>query len=371
MEQSGNGAPLPILEAAATINDVARLAGVSRATASRALGDYGTVKAATREAVLAAAARFGYVPNVIARSMRAGTTQTLGLVIAEIGLSVFDTAMRVVIDSARAYGYQVLVSNTNEELQAERTAVRVMLEKQVDGLIVVPSSVTDLDFLAPQNLQGRPIVLLDRRLSPLGLTSVTGNNRQGAQDAVAHFIGKGHTKIGLVVFTANITGETPTQPTGLISSIDDRVAGYYSALASADLPVNPEWVRFTGDSDASAWAAVEAILDSSDAPTALLASNGNMSIAVLKVAKARGLVLGRDLSLIGFDDAPWTSIITPSITVVNVPMEEMARVAVENLIGRISATNAPSADSAELPMALVLRESVADLHRPDLKRAAT
>lgn len=369
MEQSGNDAPLPILDAAATINDVARLAGVSRATASRALGDYGTVKAETRETVLAAAERFGYVPNVIARSMRAGTTQTLGLVIAEIGLSVFDTAMRVVIDSARAYGYQVLVSNTNEELQAERTAVRVMLEKQVDGLIVVPSSVTELDFLAPKNLQGRPIVLLDRRLSPLGLASVTGDNRQGARDAMAHFFEKGHTKIGLVVFTANITGETPKQPSGLISSIEDRVAGYFSAMASAGLPVNPDWVRFTGDSEASACAAVEAILDSPDAPTALLASNGNMSIAVLKVAKARGLLLGRDLSLIGFDDAPWASIITPSITVVNVPMEEMAQVAVEKLIGRISATTATAtADgSAQLPMTLVLRESVADLHRPDLR----
>ncbi|KGJ79333.1 hypothetical protein GY21_05375 [Cryobacterium roopkundense] len=359
MKQSGNDALLPTLEAPATINDVAQLAAVSRATASRVLGDYGTVKAETRTIVLAAAARLGYVPNVIARSMRAGKTLTLGLVIAEIGLSVFDTAMRVVIDSARAYGYQVLVSNTNEELQAERTAIRVMLEKQVDGLIVVSSSVTDLDFLNPRNLQGRPIVLLDRTLAPLGLSSVTGANRQGAVDAVAHFIANGHTKIGLVVFTANVEGETAHQPLGLISSIHDRIEGYYSAMAAAGLPVNPDWVRFTGDADVSAYSAVGSILDAEDAPTALLASNGNMSLAVLKVAKARGLLIGRALSLVGFDDAPWASIITPSITVVNVPIEEMARVAVENLIGQISA--ATDAGSAELPMNLVLRESVADL----------
>ncbi|KFF60209.1 hypothetical protein JF66_05930 [Cryobacterium sp. MLB-32] len=362
----GNDAPLPILSAPATINDVAQLAGVSRATASRVLGDYGTVKAETRTMVLGAAARLGYVANVIARSMRAGTTQTLGLVIAEIGLSVFDTAMRVVIDSARAHGYQVLVSNTNEELEAERTAIRVMLEKQVDGLIVVPSSVTDLDFLNPKNLQGRPIVLLDRTLAPLGLTSVTGANRQGAMDAVAHFIENGHTRIGLVVFTANIEGQTPEQPAGLISSINDRIAGYYEAMAAVGLAVNPAWVCFAGDADVSASAAVEGILDAADAPTALLASNGNMSLAVLKVAKARGLLIGRDLSLVGFDDAPWASIITPSITVVNLPIEEMARVAVENLIGQISA--APDARSSELPMNLVLRESVADLRTASTRK---
>ena len=365
MKQSGNDALLPITEAPATINDVAQLAGVSRATTSRVLGDYGAVKAETRATVLAAASELGYVANVIARSMRAGKTQTLGLVIAEIGLSVFDTAMRVVIDSARAYGYQVLVSNTNEELQAERTAIRVMLEKQVDGLIVVPSSVADLDFLSPAHLQGRPIVLLDRTLPSLGIASVTGDNRRGAEDAMAHFIGKGHTKIGLVVFTANIHGDTPDQPSGLISSIHDRIAGYYSAMTAAGLTVNPAWVGFTGDADASASAAVAAILDSADPPTALLASNGNMSLAVLKVAKARGLQIGRDLSLIGFDDAPWASIITPSITVVNLPIEEMARVAVEGLIGQIS--TATAANSAELTMNLVLRESVVDLRATETR----
>ena len=368
MKQLGNDAPRPVIEAAATINDVAQLAGVSRATASRVLGDYGAVKAETRQKVLAAATELGYVANVIARSMRAGTTQTLGLVIAEIGLSVFDTAMRVVIDSARTHGYQVLVSNTNEDLQAERTAIRVMLEKQVDGLVVVPSSVTDLDFLQPANLQGRPVVLLDRALPTLTLTSVAGDNRQGSRDAVAHFIANGHTRIGLVVFTANIHGHTPGRPDGLISSIHDRIEGYCEAMMAAELPVNPAWVHFTGDAEASAWAAVHTILDQDDAPTALLASNANMSLAVLKVAKDRHLRIGGDLSLIGFDNAPWASIITPSITVVNLPIEDMARVAVENLIGQIA--SAQSAGSVELPMNLVVRESVADLRTVNTENRA-
>lgn len=359
MKQLGNDAPEPVIAAPATINDVAKLAEVSRATASRVLGEYGAVKAETRATVLAAAAELGYVANVIARSMRAGTTQTLGLIIAEIGLSVFDTAMRVVIDSARAHGYQVLVANTNEDLEAERTSIRVMLEKQVDGLIVVPSSVTDLEFLSAASLRGRPVVLLDRTLA-LPLTSVTGDNRQGAKDAVAHLLDRGHTKIGLVVFTANIQGATGERPAGLISSINDRVEGYYEAMADAGIEVAPSWVHYAGDAEDSARAAVETILNGENRPTALLASNANMSLAVLRAVKARGAAIGQDISLIGFDDAPWASIITPSLTIVNIPIEEMATAAVDNLIGQISA-DVQSKGSVVLPMNLVLRESVADL----------
>lgn len=360
MKQLGNDAPEPLIEAPATINDVAQLAKVSRATASRVLGEYGAVKAETRATVLAAAARLGYVANVIARSMRAGTTHTLGLIIAEIGLSVFDTTMRVVIDSARAHGYQVLVANTNEDLEAERTSIRVMLEKQVDGLIVVPSSVTDLDFLSAASLRGRPVVLLDRTLAPLELASVTGDNRQGAMDAVAHLLELGHSKVGMVVFTANIQGATAQRPAGLISSIHDRVDGYYQAMADAGIEVGPTWVHYAGDAEDSATAAVDAILSGQDRPTALLASNGNMSLAVLRAVKARGGLIAQDVSLIGFDDAPWASIITPSLTVVNLPVEEMAKAAVENLIGQISA-DLQTKGSVVLPMNLVLRESVADL----------
>jgi LacI family transcriptional regulator len=364
MKQLGNDVPEPVIVAPATINDVAQLAEVSRATASRVLGEYGAVKAETRATVLAAAAELGYVANVIARSMRAGTTQTLGLIIAEIGLSVFDTAMRVVIDSARAHGYQVLVANTNEDLEAERTSIRVMLEKQVDGLIVVPSSVTDLEFLSVASLRGRPVVLLDRTLATLTLASVTGDNRQGAKDAVTHLLDRGHAKIGLVVFTANIQGTTDQRPVGLISSIHDRVEGYYEAMAEAGIQVDPTWVQFTGDAEESASAAVEAILNGGDMPTALLASNANISLAVLRAVKARGAAIGQDISLIGFDDAPWASIITPSLTVVNLPIEQMAKAAVDNLIGQIS-VDVRSPGSVVLPMNLVVRESVADL-RPAL-----
>lgn len=366
MKQSGNEAPL-------TIRDVALHAGVSRATASRALSDYGVVHAETREKVQNSALVLGYVPNVLARSMRAGKTQTLGLIITEVGLSVFDLAMRAVIEAAHRKGYQVLVANTNEDLAAERDCVRVMLEKQVDGVILVPSAVDDLAFIGPSSLKGKPMTLLDRTLDSLDIPSVTADNRNGAREALRHLLAKGHTRIGFVVVTANIRGETAERPEGLVSTLHDRVEGYLSGMAEAGLAVDDGWLRFAADGGESARRAVRNALDCALPPTALLASNANVSLAILSVAKERGLIVGTDLSVIGFDDAPWAPVVTPGLTVVDLPIEAMAEAAVQNLVAQISAGGSGSATDGHLPadgreresvvlqMRLIVRGSVSDI----------
>ncbi|MFM9920241.1 LacI family DNA-binding transcriptional regulator [Lacisediminihabitans sp. H27-G8] len=356
MKQSGNEAPL-------TIRDVALHAGVSRATASRALSDYGVVNSETRDKVRRSAETLGYVPNVLARSMRAGKTQTIGLIITEVGLSVFDLAMRAVIDAAHRKGYQVLVSNTNEDLSAERDSMRIMLEKQVDGVILVPSAVHDLRFISPDALKGKPVTLLDRTLDSLDLPSVSADNRTGARDALDHFRANGHTRIGLVVVTANIHGQTSVRPDGLVSTLHDRTEGYLEGMAAAGLPVGDDWVWFAADGGETARQAVRSILDSADPPTAILGSNANVSLAMLSVAKERGLTVGVDISYIGFDDAPWAPVLTPGLTVVDLPIEAMAEAAVENLVAQIASGDADTARetalrSVVLPMRLVVRGSV-------------
>lgn len=355
MEQSDNdGSP--------TIKDVAVHAGVSRATASRALAGYGVVNAETRDRVRASADFLGYMPNVLARSMRAGKTQTLGLIITEVGLSVFDLAMRAVIDAAHRKGYQVLVANTNEDLTAEKESVRVMLEKQVDGLILVPSAVNDLDFLSRGAVKGKPIVLLDRTLAGLDIPSVIADNRRGARDAVAHFIERGHTRIGLLVVTANIRGTTADRPAGLVSTLNDRVEGYLEEMCESALAVSAHWIHFAADSAEFGMAAVRTVLDSPNPPTALLASNANMSLAILRVAKERGLQVGVDISVIGFDDAPWATVVSPSLTVVDLPIEAMASAAVDLLVARITGGDSPP-EHDQHPMKLIVRQSVANARK--------
>lgn len=350
MTPSGN-------DAQPTINDVAERAGVSRATASRALAGYGVVNSETRARVLEAALALGYVPNVVARSMRAGSTKTIGLIITQVGLSVFDLAVRVVIDVAHARGYQVLVANTNEDLLAERDAVRVMLEKQVDGLILVPSAVDDLRFLEPSALKGKPIILLDRSLPTAGMPSVTGDNRQGCRDAVTHLLDHGHRRIGMIVATANIRGFTSERPLGLVTTLDDRVEGYLEGLRAVGIEPSTEWTRYAGDSDALAAAAAREVLTSADRPSALIASNANVALAILRVAQELELEVGRDISVIGFDDSPWAPVLTPGLTVVDLPIEDMAKAALESLIAQI--TDRTPGRTSVFPMRLIPRASVA------------
>lgn len=351
MKQSGNEAPL-------TIRDVAQHAGVSRATASRALSDYGIVNSETREKVRASAEFLGYVPNVLARSMRAGKTQTIGLIITEVGLSVFDLAMRVVIDAAHLKGYQVLVANTNEDLTAERESIRVMLEKQVDGIILVASSVDDLRFISPTALKGKPMVLLDRTLDSLELPSVSADNGTGARDALTHLLAHGHTRIGLVVVTANIRGVTSVRPDRLVSTLHDRTEGFLAGMADAGLPVHDDWMWFAADGGECARQAVRNLLDSPDPPTAIIGSNANVSLALLSVAKERGIIVGSDLSFIGFDDAPWASVVTPGLSVIDLPIEAMATAAVDNLVSQITEPPGSARESVILPMRLIVRGSV-------------
>ena len=123
----------------ATVPDVARAAGVSTATAARALGGYGSVRESTRERVQAAAEQLGYRANSLARSMITGSTRTLGVVMSDIENPFFRRSLRGIADTARAQGFEVLLANTDEELDKEETAVRVMTERRVDGLVVCPA----------------------------------------------------------------------------------------------------------------------------------------------------------------------------------------------------------------------------------------
>src|SRR4051794_3427703 len=151
---AGNGSP--------TIPDVARRAGVSTATAARALGGYGAVSESAREAVLAAAEELGYQRNDLARAMITGRTNTIGLVIADIENPFFARAARGVSDAARVAGYEVILTNTDEDAAVERSNVQLLQAKRVDGLLVAPTS-ADGTHLAGVAQGGCPVVLFDRR----------------------------------------------------------------------------------------------------------------------------------------------------------------------------------------------------------------
>ncbi len=333
-----------------TIKDVAERAGVSQATAARALGAYGRIGAETRERVLAAAEALGYHANALARSMVTGTTHTLGLVLADIENLFFARLARAVADVTHPRGYALLLVNSDEDLANEQEAVRVLAEKRVDGLIVVPASSTDGAHLRALADHGVPVVLMDRSVRGLDADTIMVDNFAAAHRAIGYLTGLGHRQIALI--TAS----------GTIASTTARIAGYRQALADAGVVVPDRWVRIAEYSRASARDATVSLLTAPgpDRPTAIFATDSILTAGALQAIQAVGLAVPRDVSLIGFDDVDWMTMVRPAVTVVDQPVYELGKRAAEQLMARIEGDIGP-ARHVLLDTDLIVRDSCAPL----------
>src|SRR5713101_8060895 len=217
-----------------TALDVARAAGVAHATAARVLGNYSSVSPAVRERVLHAAEQLGYRPNRLARSMVTGLTQTIGVVIANIEDQFFARLVRGVADEAREAGFELVLANSDDDVEEERSAVRLLTERQVDGLIVAPCAIDDFDHLAELQLYGMPFVLLDRRIDGLQVDAVLIDGVQAAEEAVGFLLALGHRRIAIVTDVAD--GAASTVNLGFVGqppTVAARLAGYLSSLNQA------------------------------------------------------------------------------------------------------------------------------------------
>jgi LacI family transcriptional regulator len=338
--------------------DVARRADVSRATAARALGGYGLVGEETRERVLTAARELSYSANVVARAMRAGKTQTIGVVVADISNSFFSYATRAMIDTAAKAGYHTLVLNTDDDLSKEVDAVRVLIEKRVDGLVVVPSSPSHYNHLAMHGELAKPLVLLDRRVKGLRVPAAYTDDRGGSRQAIELFVERGHIHIGLLVATvAARGGPQKSEPEGVVSTVQDRVDGALDALTKQR--VRKPAIRYCRSGVEEACAGALELMALKPRPTAILAMNEEMALGVLAACGELGLAIGHDMSLVSFDDSPWAKVIAPAVSVVKRPVYELGNAAVAALIREIRGE--ARAGKIELPTQLIDRQSVANI----------
>lgn len=340
---------------APTINDVASLAGVSRATASRALAGYGRISPETEERVKKAAQKIGYRPNEVARAMRAGKTRTIGLVvISDFTNAFFDRATKAIIDAAREFGYQTVVFHTDEELENERRAVETLVEKRVDGLIVVPSSDLDHSHLSKTKLGGTPLVLIDRTLPGELAPSVTTGDYAGAVSAVDFAYSRGHRQMGFVIAVPGLAGVTSKRPRIPISTVVERTNGFEEAEKIAG--VSAQMIFCDGNQE-TVQHSIRELLQSKNRPSIIFTSNNDMLLAALRVAGSMKLGIGTDLSLISFDDSPWAAAMTPSISVISRPVDDLGSLAVQLLMKLIDGESVSR--NHVLPTDLILRESVA------------
>ncbi|MDR6665690.1 LacI family DNA-binding transcriptional regulator [Rhizobium sp. 1399] len=322
--------------ASVTVADVARKAGVSKATAARVLGGYGTVSDRVRDAVTAAARALDYRPNELARSMTTGRSGTIGVVVGDIENPFFSLAMRGITDVARQAGFTVILINSGEDVSAEKAAIRTLIAKRVDGLIVSPAKETDVEHLREVVGSGRPLALLDRGINAFEVDTVIADDRQAAEGVTRQLIALGHRHIAYLTAcdTPDHLFRTPSDiNTG---SVRRRIEGFLSTCREAGLGPVERWIHMGAVIPEQTRQIAERLLEGKDRPTAIIASDSVIGLEVFKTSRTIGLAIPDDLSLISFHDADWTAVTSPPVTVVRQPVYQLGEMAARLLVERLN-----------------------------------
>lgn len=324
-----------------TVADVAREAKVSKATAARVLGDYGIASEGARKAVLEAAARLGYQPNDLARSMSTGRSGLVGVIVGDIENAFFSQAVRGISDTLRAAGLNLIISNSNERLSEEVEMVSVLLRQRVAGLIVAPTNARCVEHLKAALASGTPVVTLDRWSPELEADAVCGDDRESVVRVMRRLQDFGHQQIGYVTAWETLDGTLGNFEEIGISAVRERIAGFLTHTREAGVE-KPAKMVFTGAIGADETAKiVSRILGSSPAITAILASDSIVGSQIFRELSDRGLKLPQDMSLVSWFDADWTRVTSPRISVVDQPTYQFGQKAAERLIARLKGDDTP------------------------------
>jgi LacI family transcriptional regulator len=325
------------LRSRSTLRDVAVAAEVSLRTASRVLNDDPLVATSTRARVQEAMAALDYRPDAMARSLRAGTDATVGLVVESIGDPFFAALAEAVEHAATAQDRSVLVASTHRDAAREREVVERMLARRVAGLLLVPAS-GDHAWLAGCPV---PCVLVDRPAPGITADVVRIDDHRAAFDAVGHLVAHGHREIGYV-------GDLPT-----VATSADRLAGYRAAMERHSLPVRDGHVRADAPTAQAAAIATRSLLTAATPPTALLSAATRCSLGVVPTLHA----LGRTgVALVGLGDFAMADTLAPAGTVVDHPPACVGAAAAARLARRLADPAAP-VETVHVPVRLVERGS--------------
>ena len=341
-----------------TISDVARTAQVSKATAARALGGYGSVSPDAKLRVLEAARLLDYRANELARTMATGRSGTIGVVVGDIENPFFGLAVRGISDCAKDAGFDVILSNSGEDVAAERAAVDVLTAKGVDGIVVAPAVMRERAHLQDVLARGRPLVLLDRDVPGLDADAALVDGKAAAKAATRLLAEAGHRRVAYVT-AANAPETRYTGPSQIaLTTVLNRIAGFLEASVEAGIAEPERYVRLGAKGIPAAQAIMADLLTSPDRPTAILASDSRVALEVLRAAKSLGLAVPGEVSLITFDDADWTSAIDPAVTVVAQPTYQLGLEAARMLVERIGGARSRPRRYV-LEATLIPRDSVA------------
>lgn len=336
----------------ATLKSISKATGFSVTTVSRALGGFDDVNEATRQVILEEAQRQGYEPNLQARLLQGQRSQTVGLIIPTRGPRFSDPFFSEFVagagNEAAAAGFDLLLSTqgpTSDELNSYR---RMVAGRRVDGLILSRARIDDarIHYLVHTAM---PFVVFGRTLAQLNYVYVDVDGVQGQAELTEHFIQLGHTRIAYI-----------TPPQYLMFS-QLRLQGFREAMARHSLNVPSEYVVEGDLTEAGGYQAAEKLLNLPQAPTAVMTGNDLMALGVMSLAQGRGLRIGDDLAVGGFDDIPSAEHVHPSLTTIRQPIFEIGQRLTQTLLRMIQG-HPPENPAVLLKPELIVRAS-SRLHR--------
>lgn len=305
-----------------TIKDIAAKLGISHATVSRALSGHPNVNSETRARVQAAAGALGYIPNSSARILRAGTSTLIGLIVPDVQNEVHAIFAKSIGECCAAHGYQMVLSNTEEDPDLELNNIRALAEVRCAGAVVMLTNKPRRETL--KLLKEFPIVQILRRHGILNSDWIGIDDRAAMALAANHLIELGHTRIGYIGGLIDVN-------TGI-----DRLAGYREALEQHGLPFD-EAIVMTGSVRARfACDAVNQLLRKEPRPTAIITAGARVMLGVMEGIEMLGLGVPADVSVVGYTDPPWLRGWGPGVTAVTAPFREIGLAAGQLLMQRMA-----------------------------------
>jgi len=336
-----------------SMDDVAKLAEVSKATVSKVFNNDESISQATRNKVLEAAKKFDYRPSLIPGALKTRKTKAIGLILPNVMNPFFPGIIKGVEDVAVESGYMVIFCNSDERLKKEALYFQMFEDRWVDGIIisgVTGKSREEKEYIQRLHKKGIPVVFIDREIESYFTSVVMIDNGGAAFKGTEHCLDLGHKRIGFISASLDIKIFT------------DRFKGYQKALEENGIEFDQSLVIEGNQTIQSGKEATKQLLSLDDPPTAIFAVNDLIAIGVLKEIQERGLKVPEDISVIGFDDIPLASLVNPALTTIAQPIYEIGREAVNLLIKNIEKKGLTKSKII-LDTKLIVRESTAPLKR--------
>ncbi|ROV62101.1 LacI family DNA-binding transcriptional regulator [Vibrio ponticus] len=329
----------------ASMKDIAKLAGVSTSTVSHVINQSRYVSEEISERVNRAAQSLNYTPSALARSLKTNRTKTLGMLMTTSTNPFFGEVVKGVERCCYQKGYNLILCNTEGDHQRMKTSINTLLQKRVDGMILMCSSLEGERIDIFDKYPDVPVVVMDWGPILFASDKIQDNSLQGGYMAAKYLIDNGHTDIGC------ITGPLDRHQAQM------RYEGYKKALLEANLHPNPDWIIESDFECEGGYEAFNRMYRKGPLPSAIFVSNDMMAMGVINAAHEKGLSIPQDFSIIGYDDIQIAKFMTPPLTTIHQPKYRLGQAAVETLLSKLE-DKTRDVQVVQLEPALVERASV-------------